>query len=68
LSFRDFVRSRDITRNARGDFIDDARVDANFPDPNTLEELEAYLSSCRACEAAREAGRNLWREYEAYSA
>jgi hypothetical protein len=59
-SFRKFIRTAVVTRDPRGDFISDAKQDHELPDAQTWEELESYLSRCRACNGAYEAAKEVW--------
>ena len=62
MSFYDFV-----VKNFSGeDFAEDIQRDRDFPkDATTKEAILNYLSSCfAACYEAKQAFKELWREYE----
>ena len=63
--FREFISTRRVTDNRRGDFIADARADPRLPDAKRWSELETYLLlyDDASPEAIRQAKR-LWNEFE----
>lgn len=60
--FRDFVVTRKVRDNPRGDFILDVRRDGEFPDVRSLAELLSYLHR-KDGSAATSAAREMWKEY-----
>ena len=63
--FREFISTRRVTDNPRGDFIADARRDPRFPDVQRWSELEGYLRiQGDACPKAIRQAKRLWQEFE----
>lgn len=65
LSFRDYMLGRRVTDTPAGDFVSDAKSDSRFPDAKTWREIESYLFSKQACWEAVQAGKQVWRGYQA---
>ena len=64
-TFRDFIRTRRVTDNPRGDFIADARADPRLPDAKRWSELETYLRvQGDACSEAIRQAKRLCIEFE----
>ncbi len=68
MRFREYVlQKRRITDTPAGDFTGDCRDDsASFPDASTWKEVSDYLKTRNACDAAVEAGYDVWLQYERY--
>jgi hypothetical protein len=67
VTFAEFLMTRRITNNPRGEFIGDAQHEirvGRFVEPTSLENLTAYLMRAGACHEAVQQGRQLWREYQ----
>lgn len=64
-TFRDYVRGRRKTDTPAGDFVADLKSDSKFPDAKSWNDVENYLRSHGACEAAVNAGKSVWRGYRA---
>jgi hypothetical protein len=65
IGFREFLRTRRVTDNPRGDFIADARRDPRLPDVQRWSELETYLRlQGDACPEAVRQAKRLWQEFE----
>ena len=63
--FREFISTRRVTDNRRGDFIADARADPRLPDAKRWSELETYLRvQGNACSEAIRQAKRLWIEFE----
>lgn len=65
MTFREYIAIRRFSDSPQGDFVQDARGDSTFPDVGTWAELETYLTSKGAIEAAIDAARSVWNGYEA---
>lgn len=62
-TFTAYIRLWEERRTFAGHFVHDAIRDPDFPNPKSWRELQRYLESCRACNAAFEGARIVWREY-----
>lgn len=63
MTFRDYLFWVQVRDNPRGDFIKDARFDKHIPNAQSWPELEMYLELRHACESAKLAAHDFWREY-----
>jgi len=74
MTFAEFINTRCVTANARGDFIDDTQMlirakrfpgrwSRKTPWPQSWDNLERFLVLRSACPEAIAAGKSLWREY-----
>jgi hypothetical protein len=67
MSFTDFLLSRRVGDNPRGDFIEDTRMlieGGRFPAFTSIEALEGWLMLNGACDEAIREGCRLWRQYQ----
>lgn len=64
MSFKSYVARANPSVKFERDFIEDARLDDAMPDVSSWDELEAYLSECRACGEAIQAGKAVWARYQ----
>lgn len=67
MTFKEFLETRRITDNPRGDFIKDALSDSRLPDAQTWSVLDMYLSR-KDTNVTREivvkTARKLWLDYQ----
>jgi hypothetical protein len=67
MTFKEYIKTRRVTYNPRGEFIKDARADLDMPDNFACwRELEGYLQRRDACEGAIKAAKIVWRQYRKY--
>jgi hypothetical protein len=65
MTFHQFCQTLVNLDDPVGDFADDFIRDRKAPqDVTSLDQLEGYLWSRRACSEAVEAGAEAWRRYE----
>ncbi len=62
--FKAYIQKRRWSANLR-DFVDHAAGDLSLPDPESWEELEAYLEGCDAVEDTIRAAEYIWGLYVA---
>jgi hypothetical protein len=71
MAFKEFLKTRSITDNPRGDFIKNALSDSRLPDAQTWSVLDMYLSR-KATRDTREivvkTARKLWLDYQKHIA
>jgi hypothetical protein len=64
MTFKEYIRTRQVTDNPRGDFIRAAKDDLGMPDNfKTWRELEGYLQRRGVSEGAIAAAKTVWRQY-----
>jgi hypothetical protein len=63
MSFKKYLKSRRTAFYAQGDFVADALLDPNFPDPRTWKEFQAYVTECGSGHQRMAAARSVWRQY-----
>lgn len=63
MTFKQWLATRNVTQNPRGDFLDDAKGDSSFPEVHSKDQLETYLASKSACSEAVVEALKLWRQY-----
>ena len=65
MTFKEFLDRRKPVFDATGDFVRLAKVDTQFPQANSLEEIQAYLSGKYGRNVVWHAAEVVWKEYEA---
>ena len=63
LCFRDYIQTRRVTSTPVGDFVRDAKEDAQLPDVETWDQLKMYLVTKGAIPAVVDAARIVWRGF-----
>ena len=58
-----YVRTRKVTNDPIGDFVSDFNRDP-LPEPQDLDHLLTILALRGACNGAREAAEEIWKEYQ----
>jgi len=66
MTFREYVNStkRYFKPSVQQNFITDARIDENFPDIESWDELDEYLKSHNAGADAFSGARIVWHNYD----
>ncbi|WP_315722746.1 MULTISPECIES: hypothetical protein [unclassified Bradyrhizobium] len=62
-TFWEYVKNREVTDDAAGDFVGDAKNDHRMADMRTWDQLETYLITQSAIPEAISAAKVVWREY-----
>ncbi|GGG99820.1 hypothetical protein GCM10007420_14640 [Glycocaulis albus] len=68
MTFKEYIKQRQVRDNLAGDFTKDARADAKMPDVRTWSELRWYLERGASRDARADvvsAARTVWQGYQA---
>ena len=63
MNFKDYIAQSKAGYDATGDFVRLARVDTSLPEPQTLAELQAYLTASGMPQQAIEGAAKVWENY-----
>lgn len=66
LNFKAWCGTRRKTRSTSWHFLRDVVLDDEFPNVTEWDDLESYLATCGACDAARASAQAWWRLYLKY--
>jgi len=65
MMFKTFLKTYESDDLMESDFINDARGQSRFPNVKSEMQLTSYLNGRRACSEAVNAGKRLWKKYQA---
>lgn len=65
VTFNEFLAGRKAVFDATGDFVRVAKIDPEFPSVDSLEEVQAYLSTKYGQTVIWHAAEVVWKEYQA---
>ena len=65
MNFNEFLASRKAVFDSTGDFVRVAKIDPEFPNAVSLEEIQAYLSAKYGRNVIWHAAEVVWKEYQA---
>ncbi|MDB5663623.1 MAG: hypothetical protein JWS11_166 [Cypionkella sp.] len=64
MTFTEFLTSRKVSHDAKGDFVRLALSDPHLPHFENWSETRAYIVQRHDNEAIADAGEDVWKEYQ----